>query len=149
MTSSSRSIMTGRCSARSPRGRWCLLQGQSWPNVFLLNLRGRCRHLRELSWPDDVVYVASTWTWKFSPRSIRIRPCSAQSTWTMRSSPRPIMTKRCCAQSARTMTSSPRSVKTVCVGVETSNLLLEIAWPIEVIFGVRLKQMRPFIYLSC
>ena len=57
MTCPSRSIMTRRCSARSPHGRWCLLQGQSWPNVVLLNLRRRCRHLRELSWSDDVLCV--------------------------------------------------------------------------------------------
>ena len=112
MTSSSRSFMNKRCSARSPRGRWCFLQGKSWPHVVPLNLCGRCRHLRELSWPDDVVNVVSTWTWKFSPRSIRIGPCSAQSTWTMRFSPRPIMTQRCSAQSAWTMTPSPRSVMT-------------------------------------
>ena len=101
-----------RSSASSPHGRWCLLQGQSWPKDFLLNLRGRCRHLRELSWPDDVVYVVYRWTWTFFLRSLRIGPCSAQSTWPMRSSPRPIMTKRCSAQSAWTMTSSPGSVMT-------------------------------------
>ena len=137
MTSSSRSIMTRRCFARSPRGRWCLLQGQSWPNDVLLNLLGRCRHLRELSWPDDVAYVVSTWTWIFSPRSIRIRPSSAQSAWPMRSSPRPIMTKVCSAQSAWSMTSSPRSVMTRWCSAQSTyrwwRRLRDMSWPDDVL----------------
>ena len=54
MTSTSRHVMTRRCSVRSPRSLWLLLKGQSRPNGVLRSLRRLRRCPPGLSWPDDV-----------------------------------------------------------------------------------------------